>query len=468
MLAARFARAQGGRVMDSEQLAFLPAVELLDLLRRGQVSSRELLALYLERVGRINPTVNAIVTLDEERALERAGRADDARAHGDDWGPLHGLPITVKDVFETAGVRTTAGDRELADYIPERDAALVGRLRRAGANIFAKTNTPTMASDGQTFNDLFGTTSNPWDLTRTPGGSSGGCGAALAAGLTPLSFGSDIAGSIRIPANFCGVYGHKPTFGLIPQRGHIPGPPGQLIERDINVVGPLARDARDLDLALSVLAGPDTQEALGWRAPLAPPRGKALSELRVAAWLDDPACPVDDSVLVRMEALLEALRSAGATVDEEARPAGVEFARAFELYLNLRFRGEETVTHAEWLELDQQRQVLREAWAGLFSDYDVLVCPVCSTPPFPHDQRPRDERRYVINGKDRPLSDYVAWPGLIGMAYLPSTSTPLGPNANGLPVGVQVVGPHLADRTTIDVAHRLRAVIGGFERPPGY
>lgn len=452
--------------MDVEQLAFLPAVELLGLLRGGEVSSRELLAMYLERVARINPTVNAIVTLDAERAAERARRADDARAHGEDWGPLHGLPITVKDVFETAGVRTTAGATELANYVPQRDATLVARLRRAGAIIFAKTNTPTMASDGQTFNALFGTTKNPWDLARTPGGSSGGCGAALAAGLTPLSFGSDIAGSIRIPANFCGVYGHKPTFGVVPQRGHIPGPPGQLIERDINVVGPLARDARDLDLALSVLAGPIGQEALGWRAAIPPPRAKTLSELRVAAWLDDPACPVDDSVRVRLEALVGALRSAGATVDEGARP-DLEFGATFELYLRL-LRLDEKLTHAEWLELDQDRQVRREAWAELFATYDVLICPVCSTPPFPHDQRPRDERRYVINGEDRPTSDYVAWPGLIGMAYLPSTSTPLGPNEDGLPVGAQVVGPYLADRTTIDVAHRLRAVIGGFERPPGY
>jgi amidase len=452
--------------MDTEELAFLPAVELVDLLRREEVSSRDLLAMYLERVERINPTVNAIVTLDAERALERAGRADDARAHGEDWGPLHGLPVTVKDVFETAGLRTTAGATELTDHVPGGDAALVARLRRAGAVIFAKTNTPAMASGGQTFNDLFGTTNNPWDLTRTPGGSSGGCGAALAAGLTPLSFGSDIAGSIRIPANFCGVYGHKPTFGLIPPRGHIPGPPGQLIERDINVVGPLARDARDLDLALSVLAGPLSQEALGWRASMAPPRGRALSELRVAAWLDDPACPVDASVLSRLEALVGALRSAGATVDELARP-DLEFGPTFEVYLKL-LRLEEPLSHQEWLELDQRRQACREAWAALFADYDVLVCPVCSTPPFRHDHRPQDERRYVINGEERPMSDYVKWPGLIGMAYLPSTATPLGPSADGLPVGVQVVGPHLADRTTIDVAHRLGEVIGGFERPPGY
>jgi amidase len=460
-------RAEGSDNVDDD-LAFLPAVELLDLMASRQVSSRELLGLYLDRVERINPAVNAIVTLDAERAEVRAGAADDARARGESWGPMHGLPITVKDVFETQGLRTTAGALELSDYVPDRDAVLVARLRRAGAVIFAKTNTPTMAADGQTFNELFGTTNNPWDLGRTPGGSSGGCGAALAAGLTPLSFGSDIAGSIRIPANFCGVYGHKPTFGLVPQRGHIPGPPGQLIDRDINVVGPLARDARDLDLAMSVLAGPMTQEALAWHAPMPPPAGRELRELRVGAWLDDPACPVDATLRGRFDALVDALRDAGATVDTDARPA-FEFAEAFDLFLHLlRIRPDEVTTHADWLRLDERRQAFREQWAALFDRYDVLLCPVCSTPPFPHDQRPREERQYLINGEARPMSDYVGWVGIVGMAYLPSTATPLGVNAAGLPVGVQVVGPHLADRRTIDVAGRLAQIIGGFSRPDDY
>jgi amidase len=334
--------------------------------------------------------------------------------------------------------------------------------------IFGKTNTPAMASDGQTFNDVFGTTNNPWDLARTPGGSSGGCGAALAAGLTPLSFGSDIAGSIRIPASFCGVYGHKPTYRLVPQRGHIPGPPGQRIERDVNVVGPLARDARDLDLALSVLAGPMGQEDLGWRLTLAPPLDQPLSSYRVAAWLDDPACPVDDSVAERLEAMVEALRAAGARVEAGARP-DFSFAEAIGLFRKLVWRpGDPELTHAEWLDLDDQRQRCRDAWAALFRSFDVVVCPVCSTPPFAHDQRPRGERRYVINGADRPMDDYVAWPGLIGMAYLPSTSTPLGLNRHGLPVGVQIVGPYLADRRTIDFAAKLSSVIGGFVRPTGF
>lgn len=454
--------------MDKDELVFLPAVELLTLLDRGDLSSRELLDAYLDRVDRYNKSVNAIVTLDAERAHRRAREADEARAHGESWGPLHGLPLTVKDVFETDGLRTTAGSPELADYVPDRDAVVVRRLRDAGAVIFGKTNTPTMAADGQTFNPIFGTTNNPWDLTRTPGGSSGGCGAALAAGLTPLSFGSDIAGSIRIPANFCGVYGHKPSFRLVPQRGHIPGPPGQRLERDINVVGPLARDARDLDLALSVLAGPMGQEDLGWRLTLAPPLGKPLQEYRVAAWLDDPACPVDDTVTERLEALVEALRAAGAQVETGARP-GFTFEEAVDLFRKLVWLpGLPELTHNEWLEVDEARQRCRDEWADLFRSFDVVLCPVCSTPPFPHDQRPREQRRYVINGTERPLDDYVRWPGLIGMAYLPSTSTPLGPNRDGLPVGVQVVGPYLADRRTIDLAEKLGRIIGGFARPAGF
>ena len=455
-------------MVDDDDLAFLPAVELLRLLERKQASSRELLDVYLDRAGRHNKSVNAIVTLDAERAGRRAREADEATARGESWGPLHGLPVTVKDVFETDGLRTTAGSSELADYVPDRDAVLVARLRRAGAVIFGKTNTPAMAGGGQTFNDVFGTTNNPWDLARTPGGSSGGCGAALAAGLTPLSFGSDIAGSIRIPASFCGVYGHKPTYRLIPQRGHIPGPPGQRIERDINVVGPLARDARDLDLALSVLAGPMGQEDLGWQPTLPPPLERPLSDYRVAAWLDEPACPVDASVAERLEAMAEALRVAGARVETQARP-DFSFEEAVGLFRKLVWiRGDRELTHAEWLDLDDQRQRCRDAWATLFRSFDLVVCPVCSTPPFAHDQRPLGERRYVINGADRPIDDYVAWPGLIGMAYLPSTSTPLGLNHNGLPVGAQIVGPHLADRRTIDFAAKLSSVVGGFARPTGF
>jgi amidase len=452
--------------MNIDDLALLPAADLVELLQAKKVSSRELLDGYLDRVERFNPALNAIVTLDVDRARERAAAADEATARGESWGPMHGLPITVKDVFETAGLRTTCGNPEWTGYVPERDAVLVSRLRNAGAVVFGKTNTPTLAADGQTFNPIFGTTNNPWDLSRTPGGSSGGCGAAVASGMTSISFGSDIAGSIRIPSSFCGLYGHKPTYGLIPQRGHIPGPPGELIERDINTVGPLARSPRDLDLALSVLAGPASQEALDWRMQVAPSAGRALTDYRVAAWLDDEACPVDSTVKERLEALLDALRSAGVSVDTEARP-GFTFQESFEVFLPLLRQGNE-LTHAEWLALDAKRQGLREHWAELFQRYDFLLCPVCSTAPFEHDQGPREQRHYRIDGEDRPSQEYIAWPGLIGVSYLPSTATPLGLNRNGLPIGVQVVGPHLSDRRTIEFSGLLSKVIGGFQRPPGY
>jgi len=452
--------------MDASELAFLPAVEQMALLEKRAVSSRELLDCYLERVESLNPRLNAIVTLDYERARRRAAEADDARARGESWGPLHGLPITVKDVFETEGLRTTAGSPDLTDYVPDQDAIVVRRLRAVGAIIFGKTNTPAMAADGQTYNEVFGTTNNPWDVSRTPGGSSGGCAAAVAAGLTSFSIGSDIAGSVRIPSAFCGLFGHKPTWGLVPQRGHIPGPPGSMIDRDINTIGPLARDVRDLELALSVIVGPATQEALGWRAPLPPAPDKPLREYRVALWPDDPFCPVDATVVERLQAAAQTLRDAGVQVDESARPA-LRLEESHELFLKL-LRPDPARTHQEWQDLDDKRQHLREAWAAFFQRFDILLCPPCSVPPFPHQQGPREERKFAVNGRERPYTDFIVWPGLVGVCYLPSTVAPTGLTADGLPVGVQVVGPHLSDARTLRFAGWLGELMGGFRRPPGY
>jgi amidase len=454
--------------MDEADLAYLPAVDLLKLLHEKQVSSRELLGVYLRRVEKFNPDLNAIVTLDAERASERAAAADETTARGESWGPFHGLPMTVKDVFETAGLRTTAGSPDLAQHVPDHDAAIVQRLKAAGAIIFGKTNTPTMAGDGQTYNEVFGTTNNPWDLSRTPGGSSGGCGAAVAAAMTSLSIGSDIAGSVRIPAAFCGAFGHKPTFGVVPQRGHIPGQPGSLIERDINTIGPLGRDPRDLDLALSVMAGPMTQEALEWRFELPPAPQKSVSQFRVAAWLDDPFCPVDSALAQRLQDAVNAVRAAGVTVDEDGRP-GFGLEESHEVYLPLlRTALNADLTYQRWLELDHLRQRLRDLWADFFSRYDILLAPVSSMAAFPHMQAPWQERKFSVNGGERPYGDFIVWTGLISVSYLPSTAVPVGVSDEGLPVGIQVVGPHLSDRRTIDFAGRLSALIGGLQRPPGY
>ncbi len=482
-------------------IAFRSATALVAAIRNREVSSRELLEYYLKRVERHNPKINAIVTLDVDRARQQADAADAALKRGDNLGPLHGLPMTIKDTFETAGVRTTAGAPVHADHVPTHDASTVARLKAAGAVVFGKTNTPMFAMDVQSYNPIFGVTNNPWDLTRSPGGSSGGSAAALAAGLTGLELGSDIGGSIRNPAHYCGVYGHKPTFDIVPLRGHIPGPPGALTAADIAVAGPLARSAEDLSVALDLLVGPDDDDALAWRIVLPPPRRSALREYRVAAWLDDPACPVDVEVRTRHQATVDALRKAGVQVDEQARP-GFQFTDALGTYLRLlwaaispgvppeafqnfinmatqlpqddkgllaHFVHGTILRQRDWLLLHEARAQYRARWAEFFKNYDVLLCPITPTAAIPHDHsEPMTVRTIQVNGQPHPYLNNIAWAGLIGMAYLPVTMAPVGLTSQKLPVGVQVVGPYLEDRTTIDFARRLGEVVGGFVVPPGY
>ena len=482
------------------ELGFRSASALLRALHQREVSSRELLAHFLDRIERLDPGLRAVVTLDAERARGRADDADAALARGESWGPLHGLPISVKDCFETQQLRTTAGSPRLAEHIPARDAVAVERLRAAGAIVFAKTNTPELAMDWQTHNPLFGTTCNPWDATRTPGGSSGGSAAAIAAGLSGLELGSDIGGSIRIPASWCGIFGHKPSWGIIPERGHIPGWPGALREDDINVVGPLARSAADLALALGVLAGPLPERARAWKLELPAPRHAALREYRVAAWLDDPACPVDAGVGERLEACVSALRGAGVSVDVQARP-GFKLEQAFALYRRLmvpitaavmrdadfaainkqadslapdasdemsRFLGEVGLRHRDWLLVHEQRERQRASWADFFRRFDVLLCPVAPVPAVCHDHsEPMLLRKLEVNGISRPYTDMLVWPGLVGVAHLPATVAPVGRTRDGLPVGVQIVAPHLEDHTGLAFAAHLESLLGGFEPPAG-
>ncbi len=483
------------------EIAFRSAVELAAAIRAGTVGSRELLEHYLGRVERLNPRLNAIVTLDVERARARADAADAARARGESLGPLHGVPMTIKDSIETAGLRTTSGARELAEHVPAQDAVAVERLLRAGAVVFGKTNVPRYTLDVQTFNDVFGTTNNPWDTARSCGGSSGGAAAALAAGLTGFELGSDIGGSIRNPAHYCGVYGLKPTYGIVPVRGHIPGPPGSLGATDIAVIGPLGRSADDLALGLDVLAGPDTDRAVAWRLELPPPRRTSLREYRIAAWLDDPACPTDAAVRARLEAAVVALRRAGAKVDERARP-DLDLAKAYEDYLRLlsaatspglpdaqfhqlaayadQLSGDDTTLfarharfttqrHRDWLMADEVRGRARVRWADFFRRFDALLCPISPVAAIPHDHH--DDffaRTILVNGATRPYTDQLVWAGVVGMAFLPATVAPVGRTPAGLPVGIQIVGPYLEDRTPIDVARRLAELIGGVETPPGY
>ncbi|MBA2312858.1 MAG: amidase [Actinobacteria bacterium] len=481
-------------------LAVATATELVGMLRGGSLSSVDVVNAYLERIERMNPALNAVVTLDVEGARRDAARADAAHAAGALAGPLHGLPMTLKDSFETAGMLSTSGSRELESHVPERDGPTVGLLRAAGAVIMGKTNLPEYAGDWQTFNDLWGTTNNPWDLSRTPGGSSGGAAAALAAGMCAAELGSDVAGSIRVPAHFCGVYGHKPSWGIVPGRGHEPGPPGKLAKVDIGVLGPLARSAGDLDLLLSVVAAPETRDRTAWRLELPPPRHERASAFRVAAWLDDDECPVDSSVGDVLQGAVDALARAGADVDDRARPGfslhetrvvferllapvgalmtPARFTRIQALVAARppadegsessvdRFRRAEVQSHWEWMEADEARARMGAQLAAFFSDYDVLLFPVAPVAAFPHDRRPERERTIEVDGRARDYIDLEVWMALAGLGHLPATVAPAGLTRDGLPAGIQIIGPYLEDRTTIACARALAGLIGGFHPPP--
>lgn len=483
------------------EITFQSAGALAQAIRRRTVSSRELLEHYLARVERLNPTLNAVVTLDVEGARAAADAADAAIARRDTLGPLHGLPMTIKDAFETRAVRSTCGFHEWSAHHPTRDAEAVARLRAAGVVVFGKTNVPVLAGDWQSYNPIFGHTSNPWDTTRTPGGSSGGAAAALAADLTPLELGSDIGGSIRIPSNWSGTCGHKPSFGIVPQRGHLPPPPGALAEPDLNVVGPLARCVDDLVRELDILAGPLPDRATAWTLRLPPPRKTALADLRLAAWLDDTAYPVADGVRTVLEDAVGALRAAGAHVDDRARP-GFALADAVRTYQQLLmpiiiggFPREQfdafaslavglapdddsalartarygTLRHREWMAANEAREQIRARFAEFFATHDALLCPVTMVAAIPHDHsEPFPARQITVNGASHAYTDLFGWIAMATMAYLPATVVPVGRTKDGLPVGIQIIGPYLEDRTPLAVAGHLEALLGGFAIPPGY
>lgn len=477
---------------------FLSATDLAAAVRERRISAEALLQHFLDRVERLDPAINAVVVRDFERARHDARAADRALERGDRPGPLHGVPMTVKESFDVAGQRTTRGLQRLQGNVAREDAVAVRRLRAAGAVILGKTNVPAALADFQTYNALYGTTGNPWDPQRTPGGSSGGSAAALAAGLTGLEVGSDIGGSIRNPAHYCGVFGHKPTFDLLPLRGH--GLPGQVAGPDLTVIGPLARSARDLRTALDVLAGPDALDARGLRVALPEPE-QPVTAWRVAVWADDPIAPVAACVRERVLAAAEALRRAGATVSETARPdvpaRALHETYGFLLQAEMAARlpeGElavlreqaaaldpaddtptartlraQTTSLADWKRAHETRTRHRWAWEHFFGTWDVLLAPVMATSAFPHDQSPaQGRRRIVVDGESRPYLEQLFWAGLAVSAYLPATVVPTGPDEQGLPVGVQIIGPAWGDRLTLAVAEHLEGAGFGFRPPPGW
>ena len=467
-------------------------------IRTKQVSSVELTKLMLNRIRTLDPKIHAIVTLTADEALRRAREADAALARGTIWGPLHGVPCTIKDTLETAGVRTTAGAPFLKDYVPKHDAVSVARLRAAGMVMLGKTNTPLMAGDWQSYNDLFPTTNNPWDLARTPGGSTGGGAAATAAGLGYLTLGSDIGGSIRVPAHFCGLFGHKPTVNIVPLGGHIPPPPGAVgPSMNLPVVGPLARSAADLLLAMKVLGGPDPEDAMAWRWTLPPARKKSIREYRLRYVLEHPMCPVTAGVKVRLQAAVDALGRMGATV-EEGFPAGIDVAVEYRTYLELLwavmvpfFSDEEvgrlrdsspaaddlvgltmkaalSMTHAQWLGAEGRRHAARAVWAANFRDHDAFLMPVDFVPAFPHDHSPNESARVLKTPEGpRRYRDQLFWSSFAIMTGLPATVAPAGLTPDGLPAGVQILGPWLEDATPIFVAQALEQEFG-FRVPKGF
>ena len=479
-------------------MIFDSAHEILEKIKQGEVSSLEVLESFLAQVEKVNPKINAIVALDIERAKEKAKEADNKISLKSKLGPLHGLPMTIKDAFEVEGIVSTGGNPAWKDNIPKRNAEAVQRLVDAGAIIFGKTNVPFLSSDLQSFNKIYGTTNNPWDLERTPGGSSGGSAAALAAGMTPLELGSDIGGSIRVPAHFCGLYGHKPSYNIISEVGHMPPPPGSILTGNgLSVAGPLARSPEDLEIALDVLVAAQEQDSQAWKVKLPKARTKKIKELKIAVWPDEPYAEADNEITNLIKDTAKDLKHAGAKVETVDLPISFEeIDKIYSLLLNpLMLAGSPKETfetlaklnesldpndmselakvargsvlkHADWVLVNAMRQNMRQKWREFFNKFDVILCPTCITPAFKHNHNPVHERKLTINGKDDEYLRATLWAGPAVSAGLPSTNVPIGMSSNNLPISMQITGPYLEDKTCLEVAKVVRNLRGGFKIPP--
>jgi amidase len=478
---------------------FPTAEELAAALRAGEVTSVELTDEAIALIERDDEVINAICVPDFDRARAAAHHADQARARGDDR-PLLGIPVTVKESYDIAGLPTTWGMPQYRDHVPAEDAVQVSRVKAAGAVVLGKTNVPLGLQDLQSFNEIYGTTYNPWDHDRTPGGSSGGSAAALASGFGALSLGTDIAGSLRTPAHFCGIYAHKPTLGLAATRGMV-APPGPAlpVDLDLAVVGPMARTARDLTLLLDVMAGPDPlTHGVAHRLTLPPARHQRLSDFRVLVLDEHPFLPTGAAVRAGVHRVADALADGGARVERHS-PLLPDLAEAATLYTQLLFSGSVArfpvddyeqlrtqaaglsaddrsldaarlrgmvFSHRDWIEANDRRELHRHGWRQFFAEFDAVVCPVTPTPAYPHDHDPDLlGRRIDVDGAEHPFFDQLVWAGLATMPGLPATAVPAGLSPDGLPVGVQLIGPMFEDRTPLRLAELLEQRIGGFQAP---
>ena len=488
--------------MAKSQWSFKTATEISAALAARKISAVELTQDAIGRIERHDARINAVCVRDFGRALDAAHAADAAFARGE-RKPLLGIPLTVKESYNVAGLPTTWGIPAQKDFRPSEDALAISRVKDAGGVILGKTNVPLGLGDWQSYNDIYGTTNNPYNLGRTPGGSSGGSSAALAAGYGPLSLGSDIGGSLRVPAFHCGVFAHKPTFALVAPRGHTPPPFAPLpLDRDMAVIGPMARCALDLSLLLDVIAGPDPLEAgTAYKLSLPPPRHSELRNFRVLLVDTDPVMPPDAEVRSAIHRLAANLGKAGVKVERESRLLP-DFASSSRLYMRMllsflaagfapeayagtlaaaanlpandmslraeRLRGI-ALSHRDWVLGEGARAHLRAQWRALFKSFDAVICPVMPTPAYPHDHSPDQEtRRINIDGKDYVYADQLAWPGIATLPGLPATAIPIGLSPEGLPIGVQIVGPWLEDRTPLKLAELIEREFGGFVPPPEF
>ena len=476
-------------------LAFLPAVKLAEMTRRHEIGCLELLDFYIDRVGRLDGPINAVVVKDFDRARDRARALDSAT---DRSAPLFGVPMTVKESFDVAGLPSTRGHLSAKDHRAKTSSIAVRRLEAAGVVVFGKTNVPVDLADWQSYNPVYGATSNPWNLNHTPGGSSGGSAAALAAGLTGLEIGSDIGGSIRVPAHYCGVFGHKPTWTLC--SNYTDYETSQAAPTDIAVIGPMGRSAEDLIVALDLLQGPDPDEtALTYNLPR--PRVTSLKALRVAVWSHQPGQETDSETVAAIDAMAAELERLGCTVSRTARPA-FDATEAFHIYLQALDAGwsaratEEILEakrkrlatldpndktadavmakatdmpHRDWLGVNERRMKFRRIWSAFFREWDVLLSPVITTAALPHMQEGRVwERHVTVNGHSAAYNDMLFWPGLTAGFHLPATVAPIGFTKAGLPIGVQIAGPIYGDRMTLMAAALFEQAGYVFRPPPSY
>lgn len=472
------------------------AATLATMIAKGDISATELLQMHFEQVDRLNPAINAVIWEDRAAAMKTARACDMEQAAGQLRGPLHGLPVTVKESFDLAGSPSTWGIPAWKSNVPTQDSDAVKRYRAAGAIVYGKTNVPLKLVEWQSFNEIYGTTSNPWDQTRTPGGSSGGAAAAIACGMSALEVGSDIGSSIRNPAHYCGIFGLKPTWNAVSMQGHLP--PGWHGDIDIGVGGPLARTAGDLTLAFETLVGPSRFEGSQYAPGLPADNRTRLSEFRVALMLGDDVSPVDTEYLDALTDFAGKLESAGATVVRNKLPL-INSEAHFTLYLKLlgaalsfgmsdedaaaalepfkdapedvrRVGGNRmsglNLSHREWLSLDNQRRIARLTFDAFFEDYDVILAPVCAGAAFVKDEvGSRQFRRIEVNGAAQLEPLQLFWSGYSGVVGLPSVVGPMA-DLKGLPVGYQAITGHGRDYTALAFARAVEREIVGFIPPP--